>query len=83
MQLNNTMLDFVSTNFLTQLIDKPTRKDEILDITLTTNPKPGDYLLPGNTPWNELSHMMWTYPLRGRRTLTGTFISTERWILKV
>ena len=38
MQLNNTMLDFVSANFLTQLTDNPTRKDNILDLTLTTNP---------------------------------------------
>ena len=37
-QLNNTMLDFVSANYLTQLTDKPTRNDNILDLTLTTNP---------------------------------------------
>ena len=37
MQLNNAMLDFVSANFLTQLTDQTTRKDNILDPTLTTN----------------------------------------------
>ena len=38
MQLNNAMLDFVGANFLTQLTDRPTRNDNILDLTLTTNP---------------------------------------------
>ena len=38
MQLNNAMLDFVSANVLTQLTDKPTRKENILDLILTTNP---------------------------------------------
>ena len=37
MQINNAMLDFVSANFLTQLTDKPTLKDNILDLTLKTN----------------------------------------------
>ena len=36
--LNNTLLDFVSANFLIQMTDKPTRNDNILDLTLTTNP---------------------------------------------
>ena len=44
MQLNNTMLDFVSANFLTQLTGKPTQKDNILDLTLTTNPDIISYL---------------------------------------
>ena len=38
MTLNNTMLDFISANFLTQMTDKPTRNDNTLDLTLTTNP---------------------------------------------
>ena len=38
MGLNYTMVDFVNTNFLTQMTDKPTRNDSILDLTLTTNP---------------------------------------------
>ena len=38
MGLNNTMVDFVNANFLTQMTDKPTRNDSILDLTLTTNP---------------------------------------------
>ena len=41
-QLNNTMLDFVSANFLTQLTDKPTRKDNILRSDFDN--KPGHYL---------------------------------------
>ena len=32
------MVDFVNANFLTQMTDKPTRNDNILDLTLTTNP---------------------------------------------
>ena len=32
------MLDLVSTNFLTQLINTPTRNDNILDLVLSTNP---------------------------------------------
>jgi hypothetical protein len=36
--LNNTMLDFVNANFLTQLINIPTRNDTILDLVLSTNP---------------------------------------------
>jgi hypothetical protein len=38
MQLNNTMLDFVSASFLTQLTNTPTRNDNILDLVLSTNP---------------------------------------------
>jgi hypothetical protein len=38
MLLNNTMLDFVNANFLTQLINTPTRNDNILDLVLSTNP---------------------------------------------
>lgn len=38
MQLNNTMLYFVHANFLTQLINTPTRNDSILDLVLSTNP---------------------------------------------
>ncbi|MEW8547660.1 MAG: reverse transcriptase family protein [Candidatus Thiodiazotropha sp.] len=38
MSLNNSMLDFVSANFLTQMTNVPTRNDNILDLTLTTNP---------------------------------------------
>jgi hypothetical protein len=38
MLLNNTMLDFVNANFLTQLIITPTRNDNILDLVLSTNP---------------------------------------------
>ena len=37
-QLNNTMLDFVNANFLTRLINTPTRNDNILDLVLSTNP---------------------------------------------
>jgi hypothetical protein len=32
------MLDFVNANFLTQLINTPTRNDNILDLVLSTNP---------------------------------------------
>ena len=32
------MLDFVSASFLTQLINTPTRNDNILDLVLSTNP---------------------------------------------
>ena len=35
-QLNNTMLDLVNANSLTQLINEPTRDDNILDLALTT-----------------------------------------------
>jgi hypothetical protein len=38
MQLNNTILDFVNANFLTQLTNTPTRNDNILDLVLSTNP---------------------------------------------
>ena len=38
MALYNTMLNFVSTNFLTQMTDMPTRNNNILDLALTTNP---------------------------------------------
>jgi hypothetical protein len=38
LQLNNTMIDFVNANYLSQLTDQPTRNDNILDLTLTTNP---------------------------------------------
>ena len=34
MLLNNTMLDFVNANFLTQLINTPTRNDNILDLDI-------------------------------------------------
>jgi len=37
LQLNNTMIDFVNANYLSQLTDQPTRNDNILDLTLTTN----------------------------------------------
>ena len=37
MTLNNTMLDFVSANFLIQMTDKPTSNDTTLDLNLTTN----------------------------------------------
>ena len=36
--LNNAMLDFVNTNYLTQMTDKPIRNDNVLDLTLITNP---------------------------------------------
>ena len=32
------MVDFVNANFPTQMTDKPTRIDSILDLTLPTNP---------------------------------------------
>ena len=35
--LNNSMVDFVNTNFLTKMTDKPTWNDNILELTLTTN----------------------------------------------
>ena len=38
MALNNTMLNFVSANFLTKMTDRPTRNNNFLDLTLTTNP---------------------------------------------
>jgi hypothetical protein len=49
LQLNNTMIDFVNANYLSQLTDQPTRNDNILDLTLTTNPDiiSGMEILPG------------------------------------
>ena len=38
LQLNNTMIDFVNVNYISHLTDQPTRNDNILDLTLTTNP---------------------------------------------
>ena len=38
MTLKNTILDFVSANFLIQMTNKPTRHDNALDLTLTTDP---------------------------------------------
>ena len=38
MQLNNTMLDFVNANFITQLINTLTKKNNILDLVPSTNP---------------------------------------------
>ena len=38
MSLKNTILDFVSANFLTQMTNKPTRHDNALDLILTTDP---------------------------------------------
>ncbi|KAL3867447.1 hypothetical protein ACJMK2_044649, partial [Sinanodonta woodiana] len=35
LKLNNTMIDFVNANFLTQLVDKPTRFNNMLDLVLT------------------------------------------------
>ena len=35
--LKNTMLDFVSVTFLTQMKDKPTRNENTLNLTLATN----------------------------------------------
>ena len=32
------MLDFVNANYLTQMTDKPIRNDNVLDLTLSTNP---------------------------------------------
>lgn len=36
-ELNNNMLDFVSDNFITQVETEPTRNDNILDLSFTTN----------------------------------------------
>ena len=43
------MIDFVNANYLSQLTDQPTRHDNILDLTLTTNPDiiSGMEILPG------------------------------------
>ena len=43
------MIDFVNANYLSQLTDQPTRNDNILDLTLTTNPDiiSGMEILPG------------------------------------
>ena len=49
---DNLLLDFIATNFLTQAIHKPTRKNEILDLMLTNKPQ---YVIETNISSTTLS----------------------------